>query len=122
MDVHNENYRFSVLEPSLMDFILPFNFAKQALYYAPQFGHFYCDSHYKIDRQFVDLYLLVYVCDGELNVNSRGQHIIAKQQEHIKELKEIASIFSDEIIANALSLISNKADFLRILKQNNQPI
>lgn len=48
--------------------------------------------------------------------------VIAKQQEHIEVLKEIASIFSDEIIANALSLISNKADFLRILKQNNQPI
>lgn len=70
-----------VLEPSLMDFILPSDFAKQALYYAPQFGHFYCDSHYKIDRQFVDLYLLVYVCDGELNVNSRGQHIIAKRDQ-----------------------------------------
>lgn len=43
--------------------------------------------------------------------------VIAKDKEHIDVLKEIASIFSDEIIAGALALISSKADFLRILKQ-----
>ncbi|HHG8774611.1 TPA: PTS sugar transporter subunit IIA, partial [Raoultella planticola] len=44
--------------------------------------------------------------------------VIAKEKEHIDVLKEIASIFSDEIIANALSLISNKQDFLKILQQH----
>ncbi|MFS2224672.1 PTS sugar transporter subunit IIA [Pantoea sp. B65] len=43
--------------------------------------------------------------------------VIAKEKEHIDVLKQIASIFSDEIIANALSLISNKEDFLRILNR-----
>ncbi|CNH86804.1 phosphoenolpyruvate-dependent sugar phosphotransferase system%2C IIA component [Yersinia intermedia] len=43
--------------------------------------------------------------------------VIAKEKEHIDVLKDIASIFSDEIIANALSLISNKQDFLRILNR-----
>ncbi|MGX9334433.1 PTS sugar transporter subunit IIA (plasmid) [Klebsiella grimontii] len=43
--------------------------------------------------------------------------VIAKEKEHIDVLREVASIFSDEIIANALSLISNKQDFLRILNQ-----
>ncbi|QTF10712.1 PTS sugar transporter subunit IIA [Brenneria izadpanahii] len=43
--------------------------------------------------------------------------VIAKEAQHIDVLKEIASIFSDEIIANALSLISNKQDFLRILNR-----
>ena len=43
--------------------------------------------------------------------------VIAKEKEHIDVLREVASIFSDEIIANALSLISNKQDFLRILNR-----
>lgn len=43
--------------------------------------------------------------------------VVAKNKEHIEVLKEIASIFSDEMIAHALSLISNKQDFLRIFKR-----
>ncbi len=43
--------------------------------------------------------------------------VIAKEKEHIDVLKQVASIFSDEIIANALSLISNKEDFLRIINR-----
>jgi len=43
--------------------------------------------------------------------------VIAKEKEHIDVLRQVASIFSDEIIANALSLISNKQDFLRILNR-----
>jgi mannitol/fructose-specific phosphotransferase system IIA component len=48
--------------------------------------------------------------------------VIAKEKEHIDVLKEIASIFSDELIANALSLISDKNDFLKILQHNALPI
>ena len=44
--------------------------------------------------------------------------VIDKESEHIDVLREVASIFSDEVIARALSLIANKADFLRILQQN----
>ncbi|TYF62509.1 PTS sugar transporter subunit IIA, partial [Enterobacter hormaechei] len=44
--------------------------------------------------------------------------VIAKESEHIDVLREVASIFSDEVIAKALSLISSKQDFLRILQQN----
>ncbi len=47
--------------------------------------------------------------------------VIAKEKEHIDVLKEIASIFSDELIANALSLISDKHDFLKILQHNALP-
>lgn len=43
--------------------------------------------------------------------------VIAKEKEHIDVLKDVASIFSDEIISNALSLISSKTDFLRILNR-----
>ncbi|MDU4348582.1 MAG: PTS sugar transporter subunit IIA, partial [Klebsiella michiganensis] len=45
--------------------------------------------------------------------------VIAKESEHIDVLREVASIFSDEVIARALSLIANKEDFLRILQQNH---
>lgn len=41
--------------------------------------------------------------------------VIAKSREHIDVLKEIALIFSDEFIANALSLTSSKEEFLSIL-------
>lgn len=44
--------------------------------------------------------------------------VIAKEKEHIDVLKDIASIFSDEVIANALSLISSKQDFMTILQQH----
>lgn len=43
--------------------------------------------------------------------------VAAKEKEHIDVLKDVASIFSDEIISNALSLISSENDFLRILNQ-----
>ncbi|QUG73717.1 PTS sugar transporter subunit IIA (plasmid) [Erwinia sp. E602] len=43
--------------------------------------------------------------------------VAAKEKEHIDVLKDVASVFSDEIIANALSLISGKEDFLRILNR-----
>ncbi|WP_338563759.1 PTS sugar transporter subunit IIA [Erwinia sp. E_sp_B04_7] len=46
--------------------------------------------------------------------------VIAREKEHIDVLREVASIFSDEIIANALSIISGKDDFLRILNQVNE--
>ncbi|EOV8087435.1 PTS sugar transporter subunit IIA [Providencia huaxiensis] len=41
--------------------------------------------------------------------------VIAKSREHIDVLREIALIFSDEFIANALSLTSSKEEFLSIL-------
>ena len=34
----------SVYAPSFMDFVVPSNFAKRALYYALQFGHYHCDE------------------------------------------------------------------------------
>ncbi|MBK0001479.1 PTS sugar transporter subunit IIA [Erwinia sp. S43] len=43
--------------------------------------------------------------------------VIAKEKEHIDVLRDVASIFSDEIISNALSLISSEKDFLRILNR-----
>lgn len=41
--------------------------------------------------------------------------VIAKSREHIDVLREIALIFSDEFISNALSLTSSEEEFLSIL-------
>lgn len=43
--------------------------------------------------------------------------VLAKDKEHIEVLKNITSIFGNEIIANALALISSKDDFIRILNR-----
>lgn len=45
--------------------------------------------------------------------------VVAKNKEHIDILKEIASVLSNEVIANALSLISTEEDFLKILLQQH---
>lgn len=52
-----------------------------------------------------------------INVMFIAIGVVAKNKEHIEVLKEVASIFSDEIVAKALSLISNKDDFLRIISR-----
>ena len=62
-----------VLPPSFMDFTIPSHFAQQALYYVLQFGHFYCDGQYRVQRDYLDQYLLVYVCSGELIVEMNGR-------------------------------------------------
>lgn len=45
--------------------------------------------------------------------------VVAKEKEHIEILKDIASIFNDEIIANILAIISSKHDFLRIFMKKD---
>ncbi|MGM9649897.1 MAG: AraC family transcriptional regulator [Butyricicoccaceae bacterium] len=66
-----------VLPPSFMDFTIPSNFARSALYYVPQFGHFYCNSDYHIRRESLDLFLLIYVCSGTLMIETKGKHYSA---------------------------------------------
>ncbi len=43
--------------------------------------------------------------------------VIAREKEHIDVLREIATVFSDETIANTLSLVSDPQTFLRILQR-----
>lgn len=64
-----------VLENSFMDFLDPSPFAESSLYYITQFGHFFCNDRYMIRRNFLDLFLLIYVCDGELEVVSNGRKV-----------------------------------------------
>lgn len=67
-----------VVAPSFMDFTLSTSFAKGALYYVPQFGHFYCTNAYHIAREHMDLFLLVYVCAGRLQLRTGGRDYIAE--------------------------------------------
>ena len=61
-----------VLTPSFMDFSLPSEFAKSALYYCPQFGRFICNSDYRIERKSIDQYLLIYINSGSLSIRTNG--------------------------------------------------
>ena len=57
-----------VLPHSFMDFSTPSPFAREALYFAPSFGHFLCDAAYRIDREYLEQYLMLYVRRGTLHV------------------------------------------------------
>lgn len=65
-----------VLSPSFMDFSIPSEFAQKALYYSPQFGRFLCDGMYRIDRESLDQYLLVYVNSGTLHMMADGESAV----------------------------------------------
>lgn len=70
-----------VLTPSFMDFSLPSEFAKTALYYCPQFGRFICNSDYRIERESIDQYLLIYINSGSLCIRTNGMTAEAHEGE-----------------------------------------
>lgn len=70
-----------VLKQSFMDFLLPSEFAGDSLYYCPQFGHFYCNEKYSIDRNYLDMCLLIYVCEGALEVETRNKFSVVSQDQ-----------------------------------------
>lgn len=62
-----------VLSNSFMDFMNVSDFAERALYYATRVGHFYCDQRYRVERDYLDLYLLFFVCQGTLCIESHDK-------------------------------------------------
>ena len=66
-----------------MDFIIPSEFAKKTLYYCPQFGHFYCDNRYRVERDTLDLFLLMYVRHGTLGVETLNHTYIVREGEAV---------------------------------------
>lgn len=64
-----------------MDFSLPSEFAKSALYYCPQFGQFICNSDYRIERNGIDQYLLIYINSGSLCIRTDGMTAEAHEGE-----------------------------------------
>lgn len=72
-----------VLDPSYLDFTIPSDFARNHLYWIPQYGHFYCNHDYSIRRSYLDLFLFIYVVDGSLQVESRGSAFTATKDQII---------------------------------------
>jgi len=68
---------------SFMDFMIPTEFARKALYYCPQFGHFYGDNRYRVVREPLDLFLLMYVRSGTLWVETQGRTHSARAGEAV---------------------------------------
>ena len=64
-----------------MDFSLPSEFAKSALYYCPQFGQFICNSDYRIERNGIDQYLLIHN-SGSLCIRTDGMTAEAHEGEN----------------------------------------
>lgn len=64
-----------VLDNSIIHFQTPSKFAQNALYHSPQYGHFYCNQNYHIQRSPIDLYLLFYIKRGSLEI-SGGQNTV----------------------------------------------
>lgn len=68
-----------VLEDSFLNFHSPSKFAQNALYYCPQYGHFFCDRNYYIKRNNLDLYLIFYIKEGTLEVSNKQMTVTAPQ-------------------------------------------
>lgn len=66
-----------VLDASFMEFSTPSEFARSALYYCPQFGHFYCKQGYDIQKEYLELYLLMYICSGTMTIEVNGKSVTA---------------------------------------------
>ena len=62
-----------VLTPSFIDFTIPSSFARETLYYPVEYGDFFCDNSYYIERNFLDQYLIMFIRSGSLNVRLEGR-------------------------------------------------
>lgn len=72
-----------VIEPSFMDFTTPSEFARTSLYYVSRYGHFYCTNDYIVERNYVDSFLLIYVCQGHLQIEAKEQTVKADENQII---------------------------------------
>lgn len=70
-----------VLDNSTMDFLIPSEFAEHALYYVDQYGHFFCDQNYRIDREHLDSMLLMLVLKGSLFAETEGRSFSVRENE-----------------------------------------
>lgn len=66
-----------VTDSSFMDFSIPSGFAQHALYYTPEFGHFYCRTNYNVERLHLDSSLLMFIRDGAFYAECREQNALA---------------------------------------------
>lgn len=62
-----------IIGDSFVNFTIPSDFARSALYCCPQTGLFYCTTRYDISREYYDWFLMFYVCEGTLVIETDGQ-------------------------------------------------
>ncbi|MBQ9321422.1 MAG: helix-turn-helix transcriptional regulator [Eubacterium sp.] len=62
-----------VLSQSVIDFTIPSSFARETLYYPIEYGDFFCDQNYVIERKYLDRYLMMYVRSGSVNLRTSGR-------------------------------------------------
>ena len=70
-----------VIGDSYIDFTVPSEFAKKALYCCPEAGLFFCNTQYDISREYYDWFLMFYVCTGTLVIESGGQKYTVNKDE-----------------------------------------
>ena len=62
-----------VLAPSFIDFTIPSSFARETLYYPIEYGQFFCDKNYLVERNYLDQFLLIFIRSGSLNIRIDGR-------------------------------------------------
>ena len=72
-----------VLNPSFIDFAIPSSFARETLFYPTEFGQFSCNNQYKIERKYLDQYLIMYIDEGSLCIKSEGKEEEASAGESV---------------------------------------
>lgn len=70
-----------VLETLFIDFSQPSEFAKKALLYPGDFGHYICNGDYRIERESLNLFLLFYILNGNIFVKTKLFEVNAKAGE-----------------------------------------
>lgn len=70
-----------VIGDSFVEFTVPSVFAKKALYCCPQSGLFYCNKHYDISRDYYDWFLMLYVCEGTIGIETNGHKYMVRPDE-----------------------------------------
>ncbi len=53
----------------------PSALARELLHYLQRIGHFTCDTHYIVERDYMESYLLFYVLRGTMEVTSEGETV-----------------------------------------------
>lgn len=55
-------------------FHIPTEFARDTLFFLHNGGHYWCEHPYKIQRDYLDLYIIFLILDGEMDTVYRGEH------------------------------------------------
>ncbi len=85
-----------VLDGSFMDFYVPTEFARKALFYSESFGHFICDRSYRIDRKYLNQFLMVYVYGGAMEVNcGKNSYRVEKNQIGLIDCRKAHSYYGE---------------------------